>query len=215
MVPRVRDLRTQTEVPLATYAQLQTPRAQDMGLFRRLLAGISTREYEAATEAVPAAFGLSRSSVSHRFIQASAAALQQFQTRRPDDQQSLVLLLDGKTFAVDRGVIALGVATEEDKRVLGLVQTATGHKRTSATFLRELTERGFTVPHGLLVVLDGAKVLRAAVLDVFGENVVVQRWQWHKRENVVSYLPKPRRSHRGPAPSARVTWAHRRPASAR
>ena len=36
----------------------------------------------------------------------------------------------------------------------------------------------------------GAKGLRAAVRDVFGDDVPVQRCQWHKRENVVSYLPK-------------------------
>jgi len=41
------------------------------------------------------------------------------------------------------------------------------------------------------VVLDGAKGLRAAVRDVFGENVPVQRCPWHERENVVSYLTKP------------------------
>ena len=45
-------------------------------------------------------------------------------------------------------------------------------------------------PGGLLVVLDGAKGLRAAVRDVFSDDVPVQRCQWHKRENVVSYLPK-------------------------
>ena len=38
-------------------------------------------------------------------------------------------------------------------------------------------------------MLDGAKGLRAAVQAVFGD-VPVQRCQWHKRENVVSYLPK-------------------------
>ena len=38
-------------------------------------------------------------------------------------------------------------------------------------------------------MLDGAKGLRAAVQDVFGD-IPVQRCQWHKRENVVSYLPK-------------------------
>jgi transposase-like protein len=190
-VPRVRDVHAQTEVPLATYAQLQTPRAHDVGLFRRMLAGISTREYEAAAEAVPEAFGLSKSSVSRRFVQASAAALQQFHTRRHDDRQWLVLLLDGKTFAEDQVVIALGVTTEGEKRILGLVQTATENKRTCATFLRELIERGFAAPHGLLVVLDGAKGLRAAVRDVFGHDAVVQRCQWHKRENVLRYLTKP------------------------
>ena len=59
-----------------------------------------------------------------------------------------------------------------------------------AAFLRELVEREFTAPAGLLVVLDGAKGLRAAVRDVFGDDVPVQRCQWHKRENVVSYWPK-------------------------
>jgi len=190
-VPRVRDVHAGTEVPLATYAQLQTPRARDVGLFRRVLGGLSCREYEAAAEAVPEAFGLAKSSVSRRFIGASAHALRQFHERRHDDRDWLVLLLDGKSFADDQVVIALGVTVTGEKRVLGLVQTATENKRVCATFLRELVERGFRAPTGLLVVLDGAKGLRAAVRDVFGEDVPVQRCQWHKRENVVSYLTKP------------------------
>ena len=36
-------------------------------------------------------------------------------------------------------------------------------------------------------MIDGAKGMRAAVREVFGD-VPVQRCQWHKRENVVSYL---------------------------
>lgn len=47
-VPRVRDRTVGREVPLATHHALQTPRAGDVGLFRRVLAGISTREYRAA-----------------------------------------------------------------------------------------------------------------------------------------------------------------------
>ena len=190
-VPRVRDRTAGTELPLATYATFQTPRALDAGLFRRVLGGISCREYEAAAEAVPEAFGLAKSSVSRRFIRASARSLQQLYERRHDDAQWLVLLLDGKTFAADQLVIALGVTTTGEKRILGLVQTASENKRVCAAFLRELEDRGFTAAHGLLVVLDGAKGLRAAVRDVFGDDVSVQRCQWHKRENVVSYLPKP------------------------
>ena len=190
-VPRVRDVYAGTELPLATYAQLQTPRARDVGLFRRVLGGLSCREYEAAAEAVPEAFGLAKSSVSRRFIGASAHALRQFHERRHDDREWLVLLLDGKSFASDQVVIALGVTITGEKRVLGLVQTATENKRVCAAFLRELIERGFRAPTGLLVVLDGARGLRAAVRDVFGDAVPVQRCQWHKRENVVSYLTKP------------------------
>ncbi|MBD2347276.1 MULTISPECIES: IS256 family transposase [Cyanophyceae] len=189
-VPRVRNRATNTEVPLATYAQLQTPRGHDVGLFRRVLGGLSCRDYEAAAEAVPEAFGLAKSSVSRRFVRASAQALQTLHERRHDDAEWLVLLLDGKSFADDQVVIALGVTTTGEKRILGLVQTATENKRVCATFLRELVERGFQTPTGLLVVLDGAKGLSAAVRDVFGERVPIQRCQWHKRENVVTYLPK-------------------------
>lgn len=188
-VPRVRDQRAGCEVPLATYATLQTPRARDTGLFRRVLGGISCREYEAAAEAVPEAFGLAKSTVSRRFVQASARALRQLHERRHDDATWLVLLLDGKTFAAEQLVIALGVTTAGDKRILGMVHTATENKRACAAFLRELDERGFHTTPELLVVLDGAKGLRAAVREAYGD-VPVQRCQWHKRENVVSYLTK-------------------------
>ncbi len=43
---------------------------------------------------------------------------------------------------------------------------------------------------GLLVVIDGSKGFRAAVRKVFGKRALVQRCQWYKRENIVSYLPK-------------------------
>ena len=188
-VPRVRDRRVQQELPLATYAALQTPRAEDVGLFRRVLGGLSCREYEAAAEAVPEAFGLARSSVSRRFIRASARELRRLQERRLDDAQWLVLVLDGKSLAGDQLVIALGVTATGEKRILGLVQTASENRRVMGSFLRELGERGFPLDQPLLAVLDGAKGLRAAVRDVFGD-IPVQRCQWHKRENVVSYLAK-------------------------
>jgi putative transposase len=188
-VPRVRDCVAHREVPLVTYQQLQTPRTRDVGLFRRVLGGLSCREYEAAAEAVPEAFGLARSSVSRRFIRASAHELRRLQERRLDDAEWLVLVLDGKTFAGDQLVVALGVTATGEKRILGLVQTASENKRVLAAFLRELGERGFPLDQPLLVVLDGAKGLRAAVREVCGE-VPVQRCQWHKRENVVSYLAR-------------------------
>ena len=180
-VPRVRDRAAGHEIPLATYQHFQTPRSLDIGLFRRVLGGLSCREYEAAAEAVPDAFGLAKSSVSRRFIRASARALRSLLERRLDDREWLVLVLDGKTFAQDSIVIALGVTRTGEKRILGLVQTASENKSVCAAFLRELQERGFRTPHGphgphgLLVIVDGAKGLRAAVRDVFGEDAAVQR----------------------------------------
>jgi putative transposase len=196
VVPRVRDRGRQLEVPLATYQQLQQPRALDEGLFRRILGGLACREYAACAEAVPEAFGLARSTVSRRFVRASARRLRELQERSLAGERWVALLMDGKTFADDQLVIALGVTVRGEKRVLGLVQTATENQRVCAAFLRELVERGVAVADGLLVVLDGAKGLRAAVAEVFGTVAQVQRCQWHKRENVVRHLP----------PGIQATW---------
>ena len=173
--PTRRDVWAGTEVPLATYAQWQTPRARMVDVFHKVLGGISSREYEGAAEAVPEAFWLAKSRVSRRLIRASATARQTLQERRQDDAEWLVLVLDGTSLAADQVVIALGVTTTGETRLLGLVQTATENTRVWAAFWRELVERGFTAPAGLLVVLDGAKGRRAAVRDVFGDDVPVQR----------------------------------------
>lgn len=189
-VPRVRDRRRQVEVPLASYTALQEPRAVDEGLFRRVLGGIACGEYAACAEAVPEAFGLSRATVSRRFVRASARHLATLQERPLDREEWVALFLDGKRFAEDELVIAVGVTGTGQKQVLGFVQTATENRKSCAAFLRSLVERGFTPKDGLLVVLDGAKGLRAAVEDVWGARAQVQRCQWHKRENVLSYLPE-------------------------
>ena len=40
------------------------------------------------------------------------------------------------------------------------------------------------------MIIDGGKGLKAAVKKAFRKRVLIQRCQWHKRENVVSYLSK-------------------------
>lgn len=189
-VPRVRNRQAGTEVPLQTYARLQQPRDADEGVLRRILYGVSCRDYRAAAEAVPDAFGLSRSSISRRYIQATARKLAAFQERRLDRYDLVALVLDGKRFADDTLVVALGITLRGEKVLLGFVQTGTENAATCAAFLRQLQARGLRVAEGLLVVLDGGKGLRRAVHDVFGPQVPVQRCIWHKRENVVAYLPK-------------------------
>jgi transposase-like protein len=188
--PRVRDLVRKQEVPLTPYEQLKTPRAADAGLFRKVLYGLSCRRYDACAEAVPEAFGLSASSVSRRFIRASAQQLRELSERRLSTEAFVVVFLDGKTFAEDRMVIALGVTRQGEKKILGFVQTATENEAVCTEFLRGLVTRGLRTDQGLLCVIDGAKGLRTAIQTVFGRQAVVQRCQWHKRENVVRYLPK-------------------------
>jgi putative transposase len=193
-VPRVRDRLRDQEVPLQSYERLQRPRAVDMGLLHKVLGGLSTREYERCAEAVPEAFGLSASTVSRRFIRASARKLRELSERRLEGYDLVALMLDGKTFAEDEMVVAVGVTITGEKVLLGFVQTATENRKVCAAFLRELVERGLRFDLGLLVVTDGAKGLHAAVREVFEAAAVLQRCQWHKRENVLEYLPERHRA---------------------
>ena len=144
-VPRVRNRLANREVPLPTYAQLQRPRAFDTGLLHKVLGGLSTREYERCAGAVPEAFGLSASTVSRRFKRASARKLQELTHRRLEGYDLVALLLDGKTFAEDEMVVAVGVTITGEKVLLGFVQTATENRKVCAAFLRELVEHGLRV----------------------------------------------------------------------
>lgn len=102
----------------------------------------------------------------------------------------VTLFLDGKAFADATMVIALGITLSGEKRFLGFVETDTENEKVLTPFLRSLVERGLDLTEGLLVILDGGKGLRAAVRKAFRDRALVHRCQWHKRENVVSYLPK-------------------------
>ena len=72
-VPRVRG--RDGEIPLSSYESLSHRGEVDELLLRRVLYGISCRNYESAAELVPGAIGLSSSSVSRGFVEASAAKL--------------------------------------------------------------------------------------------------------------------------------------------
>jgi len=187
-VPRVRSERG--EIPLRAYGALQGRGEVDETLLRRVLFGISCRNYETAAEAIPGAIGLSSSSVSRSFVEASAAKLKEFQERDVSEEDIVAIFLDGKSFAEEMMVIALGVTITGEKKMLGFVQTDTENEKVLTPFLRSLMERGLDISAGILVIQDGGKGLRSAVKKAFRGRAVVQRCQWHKRENVVSYLPR-------------------------
>ena len=133
---------------------------------------------------------MSSSSVSRAFVEASAAKLREFQERDLSGLDVVVVFLDGKSFADDEMVIALGVVEGGEKQFLGFVQTETENERVVSQFLRSLVDRGLDTSSGLLVVVDGSKGLLSATRKVFRKRALIQRCQWHKRENVVSHLPK-------------------------
>ena len=117
-VPRIRHV-TEREIPLRSYEALHGDRADNDLLLRRVLYGISCRNYAAAAEAIPGAIGLSGSTVSRAFIQASATKLRELQERDLSGEDVVALVLDGKTFAESTMVVALGITMTGDTRFLG------------------------------------------------------------------------------------------------
>lgn len=182
------------EVPLQSYRALREREgAVDERLLRGVLYGLSCRNYERAALEVPGALGLAKSSVSRAFVEASAARLRAFQERDLSGEDFVALFLDGKSFAADQMLIALGVTMGGEKRLVGFVQSDTENSKVLAPFFRSLLERGLDISRGLLVVLDGGKGLRKGVELAFnrgGRRALVQRCHWHKRENVVKPLAK-------------------------
>jgi transposase-like protein len=188
-IPRVQHV-AGGEIPLESLAHLRGTGQLDEVLLKRVLYGISCRNYEAAAAAVPGAIGLSSSTVSRRFTHASAKQLKGLQERDLSELDILAIFLDGKTFADMTMVVAVGITLTGEKHVLGFVETGTENEPVLTPFLQELEERGLTSSQGLLFIIDGGKGLRAAVRQAFGSSALVQRCQWHKRENVVRHLPK-------------------------
>ena len=201
-VPRIRRV-AGSEIPLRSYEAVRGDRDVDDLLLRRVLYGISCRNYAAAAAAIPGAIGLSSSTVSRGFIQASAAQLRAFQERDLSGEDVVAVFLDGKTFADATMVIALGITLAGEKRFLGFVETDTENATVLTPFLRSLIERGLDVSQGVLVILDGGKGLRTAVRKAFRGRALVQRCQWHKREN--GYLAK----------GEQTVWRQRRPTGLR
>ena len=84
----------------------------------------------------------------------------------------------------------MGVTEKGYKKVLGFTQATTERAEPVKELFRDLIKRGLSFEEGILCVIDGSRGLRKAIREVFSGRAEVQRCQWHKRENIVSYLPK-------------------------
>ena len=189
--PRVRTKDGQ-EVRLSSYEAFQDEQLLTQAALERMLHGLSTRRYHHGLERVGdslPAVATSKSSVSRHFVAATRKALAELLARPLGDQRYLVLMLDGIEVADHTVVVALGITADGQKQILGLWEGATENAAVCRALLTDLVERGLRVDGGILVVIDGAKALRAAVRDVLGAKATVQRCQVHKKRNVLDHLP--------------------------
>ena len=188
--PRAR-LVSGREALLETYQRLQSPEAMPENALRRMVRGVSCRDYEGCLEPMAKGFGTKRSSVSRGFVKASAKRLKNLAERRFEGQEFVAVYIDGVPYGGEMLVVALGVlagAQAGKKVILGLRQGATENTQVCTDLLTDLRDRGLSFENPMLFVLDGSKALTAAVKRLCGAKVQIQRCQQHKTRNVLSYL---------------------------
>lgn len=186
------------EVALDTYNTFAEDDLLGQVVMERMLAGLATRRHRAANEPVgadvaAAARSTSRSAVSRRFVARTAKTLDELMGRDLTDLDVVALMIDGVNFAEHCCVVALAVTTDGAKVPVGLWLGDTENKTVVTHLLADLVDRGLSADAGLLVVIDGAKALAAAVKKVFGDQALVQRCTLHKRRNVADHLPAEQR----------------------
>lgn len=194
-VPRIRDVAAGREIPLESYERLQNPAHLDEIALSRVINGISQAKYERAAEQVPETFGIKKTSISRKFIRASAKRLEEFLKRDLTQHDIVAIFIDGKFFADNEMVIALGVTLSGEKILLGFVETSTENHTICREFLNSLKERGLRLDQEILFIIDGGKGIYKGIREAMGERALISRCQWHKRENVLDYLAKEKRDH--------------------
>jgi putative transposase len=192
--PRVRSADGSEEVRLASYEHFASRDALARVVMERMLASVSTRRYARTGEPVGSEVeakqrSTSKSSVSRTFIERTRRALAELMNRRLDDVRLAVMMIDGLELQGRTNVVALGITTEGVKIPLGLWEGSTENATVATALLADLVERGLDPEQGILFVIDGAKALRKAIRNVFGE-APVQRCVRHKERNVIEHLPE-------------------------
>ncbi len=175
-VPRVRNTEMKKEVPLETYTHFHVKNSDfTHNLMRSVLHGLSRRKFGQTAAHVADSFGRSGSTAGHVFKEETQKALEHFMTRRFDDLEFVAILIDGKTLRQEQILLAVGLTTKGEKIILGFVEAKTRFHSRVVVLLQDLQERGFRAAKTLLVLLNGAKALRKGVLEVFGDQVLIQQ----------------------------------------
>ncbi len=190
--PRARTL-AGGEIRLPTYEAACDRDLLTEAALARMLAGISSRHYEASLEPVGddvRSRGTSRSAVSRRFVQGTAAKLAQLRSRDISGLGILALFIDGIEIADHTVVVALGVDERAEKHVLGLQEGTTENAATCQALISNLIERGLPTDRAVLFVIDGGKAIRKAIRDTYGALAPVQRCRLHKRANATDHVPE-------------------------
>src|SRR5271170_957305 len=190
--PRARSVEGR-ELRLPSWREWSARDPLDERAVEQMVLGVSTRGYARSLEPLPEALtvrGISKSAVSERFVYGTERKLAELMSRDLRALRVVALLLDGVHFGAHVVLAAVGVDEQGDKHVLGLREGATENAAAGRALLADLVERGLHPDRALLIVIDGAKALHKAVVEVFGAHALIQRCREHKKRNVVDALPE-------------------------
>ena len=181
------------ELQLPSFAWATDRDPLDEHTWRAIAAGVSTRGYPETLEPLPGELdqrSTSSSSVSRRFVAMSQRQLSACLSRPLGELDLWVVMIDGIAFRDHTILVAMGIDSTGKKHVLGLREGTTENASVAGALFSDLVSRGLPADRPLLFVIDGAKALRRAIRDVFGEASVVHRCQIHKIRNVLEHLPQ-------------------------
>lgn len=178
------------EVAIPAYEAMQNDAVMGARMTELLLGGLTTRGYHQMIREMAETAGVSKSSVSREFVEASAEKVREINERRLEGKHLLSIYIDGLVFGEHHVIASVGVDASGNKHILGLALGSTENSVVVKDLLVGLVERGLEVGVARLFIIDGSKALRCAIREVFGEWAQVQRCRAHKIRNVLSYLPK-------------------------
>ena len=194
-IPRLYNTETNKTEGLENYKKLREIETPADELVRKIIFGLSEKNYGEVAKSTLGSFGLSQSTVSRQFIEESKKSLEEFENRDLGKYDFIGLVIDGKYLQREQVVIALGITIDGIKIPLGFIHTTTEDNISIKGLLKDLIRRNFSFTEGIFTITDGSTGLIKAVKETFGKYALSQRCVWHKRENVVSYLPKDIQKH--------------------
>jgi transposase-like protein len=118
--PRLRD--RQGDVTLGSYELFRREEEIQRQIWERIMRGLTMRGYAPAVREGGTAFGVEKSAVSDRFIQARAKRAQELLNRDLRQVRLCALMLDGVEFKGEHILTALGIDRTGRKVILGLHQ---------------------------------------------------------------------------------------------
>lgn len=207
--PRVRDQGSNREKTLYTYARFQDPSLFDENVFEQGLKRVSQRDYEKGLPKIAQSFGISKSTISRRWIKVTEKQVEKLLHRDIGPLDIVAVFIDGKRFARLGVVVALGVGRDGKKYVLGIYQSSTENSAACLALLADLEKRGLP-EQGLLFVVDGGSGLNKALNEKYQIDDPANRRAYrvrcyvHKWRNISDVLDEKGQAEAGP-----LFWAMR------